>query len=161
MSRPKEPVVSDAAWMEWKETCAADSCTPPHKAELMNAAANYLRNYTASADSRTVSDVKGMKKDAFRLIESHLYKKRTIFGKPFKDYLFTLQDGDCLGKRLTGILLKKMLFRDIVRSSSHTAPPVPFEDDETGEAIARELEDTNTPPADRAIVQEETFGLFF
>ena len=104
------------AWLDWKETCAVDACSPENKSKLIKVSQASINgkirrlNQDQSTSWEEYNDTK-VPVSVFHELEVLLYKKEKIKGLPFKNYLFDTigkREGG-LGKNLTGYLIKTTL----------------------------------------------------
>lgn len=109
-----------SAWLDWADTCSVDRCQEKHESRLKKfAQAKFSRFYHWYA-SKGYSSKLPDNICAFHELESHLYARQTIKGKPFKSYLFediALRQGG-LAKNISGYLLgSQSVMKDIVKRS--------------------------------------------
>ena len=133
------------AWLDWKETCAVDACSPENKNNLIKVAQGAINarirrlNQDQSTPWKEYSDSK-IPVSVFHELEVLLYKKQKINGIPFKVYLFDTigkRDGG-LGKNLTGYLINQTLVHLFYDKVSKQISLSSSDDDESGNLNAPE-----------------------
>lgn len=109
-----------SAWLDWADTCSVDRCQEKHKSRLKKFAQAKFSRFYAWYASKGYSSKLPDNICAFHELESHLYARQTIKGKPFKSYLFediALRQGG-IAKNISGYLLgSQSVMKDIVKRS--------------------------------------------
>lgn len=131
----KEFIDLTDAWLDWKEQCAAERCTPENKMKLYEVAerifiddvkSKIYNNQLWMQDITNVGKSKGdsegkrafvdsdeskgdsVGKRAFNFVESYLYMQDKIKGMPFKDYLFSREKQNLTGYVLGSVMVHQM-----------------------------------------------------